>query len=336
MPQTRQELARGAWFESLAALLATDPQAPAEATALAQTGARILALDAEDFAAIAAGSRAPWADDLARCGFPATARAQDRGALDSLVPLYGLLLELLEVRAARDEPLWLVVLAHLIGEYLRQLAWEPRLGHAGDPARLVRTVGERWGSDDPSCAHPPALRTVARRSVQAAAGDDVAWQAYLDKVHSRQGEALAVCAMNHKTTKKGARPTTGLTCAKPCGWVLQGSDADRAALDARCRLAGLYVDSPLVALRHHAPVGHFFAVPSRTQIDEAWAATWALLVAPWADGGNPLQGQPSTPPATDEVLGGMSLLLATVAGRPVPRGHLVADLATALTAALGD
>ena len=46
----------------------------------------------------------------------------------------------------------------------------------------------------------------------------------------------------------------------------------RRDLDARVRLALVYVGSPLVALRHHAPVGHFFGVPSVQEISAAWLA----------------------------------------------------------------
>ena len=44
----------------------------------------------------------------------------------------------------------------------------------------------------------------------------------------------------------------------------------RRDLDARVRLALIYAESPIVALRHHAPVGHFFGVPSFAEIAEAW------------------------------------------------------------------
>src|SRR3712207_8902066 len=62
--------------------------------------------------------------------FPYTTLFRSRGALTSLVPLYELMLEVLQIRALRREPLQVVVTAHLIGEYLIQLAWESTLGHA--------------------------------------------------------------------------------------------------------------------------------------------------------------------------------------------------------------
>ncbi len=70
------------------------------------------------------------------------------------------MLEVLEIRALRREPLQVVVTAHIIGEYLLQLAWETTLGHGGDPMLMERFVGgSRWGTDDPACPHSSALRS---------------------------------------------------------------------------------------------------------------------------------------------------------------------------------
>ncbi len=74
----------------------------------------------------------------------------------------------------------------------------------------------------------------------------------------------------------------------PCGFVTGLGRERRRDLDARIRLAILYVESPIVALRHHAPVGHFFGVPSVAEISEAWLRTWEKVSAPWPDGSNPV------------------------------------------------
>src|SRR6476661_10665362 len=112
----------------------------------------VLDLDAEDFTAISRGFDQPWASRLAACSFPAEPRDPIRGALGSLIPLYELMLEVIEIRALRREPLQVVVTAHLIGEYLIQLAWESTLGHGGDPLRMAEFVGgSRWGTSDPAC-----------------------------------------------------------------------------------------------------------------------------------------------------------------------------------------
>lgn len=331
----------GCWYDAVAGLLdaglAQDASAElVHARDLAVAARRVLDLDAEDFAEIAAGFTAPWTSRLAASGFPARPRDEVRGALGSLVPLYELMLEVLDVRAVRREPVQVVVTAHLIGEYLAQLAWESTLGHAGDPLRLAATVGgSRWGTEDPACPHSSALRSTAKRALHVCSGDVAGYTSYLDRFHSRQGDALAVCAVNGATVGAGQRPDVGDWCPTPCGFVTSLPLERRRDLDGRVRLARLYVESPLVALRHHAPVGHFFGVPSTAEISEAWLLTWQKLVAPWPDGANPLLHQTLGRAAADEALPGMSALVSAVAGHPVGPGRLLRaigdDVARALT-----
>jgi hypothetical protein len=334
----------GHWYDAVASLLDVSlvesnghhrtavvpgtPETLVEARALATAARRVLDLDAEDFSTIASGFSTPWAKRLADSSFPLEPRDPVRGALGSLIPLYELMLEVLEIRAMRRESLQIVVTAHLIGEYFAQLAWQSVLGHAGDPERLGDSVaGSRWGTDDPLCPHSSALRSTAKRALNACSGDTAGYTAYLDRFHSRQGDALAVCAMNHATIGAGERPDVGDTCPNPCGFVTSPSMAERRDLDARVRLALLYVDSPIVALRHHAPVGHFFGVPSVQEISDAWIRTWERVSQPWPDGSNPLltAGHPDRS-APNEALPGMSALVSAVAGQPIGPGHLVRDI----------
>ncbi|MDO5533585.1 MAG: hypothetical protein Q4F65_02900 [Propionibacteriaceae bacterium] len=332
-------LLQGHWYDALAAVLDaeitgghTAQPAAVRARDLAAAAARILDLDAEDFAAIAgAFPDAGWREGLLAASFPADPRDPVRGALGSLVGLYELMLEVVDLRAARREPLQVVVTAHLIGEYLPQLAWESTLGHGGDPLRLGEDVGERWGSDDPTCAHSGAQRTTARRALNACSGDRAGYRAYLDRFHSRQGSALAVCALHHEATRPGERPDVGETCPLPCAWARRGTREDQRDLDARVRLALIYQESPLVALRHHAPVGHFFGVPSTAEISDAWLATWSRLSAPWPDGENPLvRGVVRGRPEPGEALPGLSTLVSVVAGRPIGPGRLVRAVGDAI------
>jgi hypothetical protein len=241
-----------------------------------------------------------------------------------LVPLYELMLEVLEIRAARGEPLQVAVTAHLIGEYLPLLAWETTLGHGGDPLRLPSVLGgSKWGTDDPSCAHPSTLRSTAKRALNACSGDLHGYTTYLDRFHSKLGDALAVCAVNLDTTAIGDRPEPRDLCPNPCGFVRDLPLERRRDLDARVRLAMLYVDSPIVALRHHAPVGHFFGVPSAAEISDAWGKTWDRLSRPWRDGCNPLPQQIQEGTSDAEALPGMSALVSAVAGRPIMAGRLL-------------
>lgn len=327
------------WYDAVASMLAArlragdDDPAIAEAHRLASCAQRVLALDAEDFIELSSAFEdRSWCAGLRAAGFPHGPRDAKRGALADLVPLYRLMLEVLHLRAARSEPQSIVVTAHLIGEYLCQLAWQTRLGHGGDPLRLALQVGERWGTDDPTCPHNSAMRATAKRAVNAAAGDVVGFTSYLDKFHSRQGDTLAVCAMNHLTIDAGERPDAGPTCPQPCGWAIAGPREVRRDLDARVRLALVYLDSPLVALRHHAPVGHFFGVPSTAEISDGWLRTWQKLALPWPDGSNPLIG--AVPVDADEPLPGLSALVSTVAGQSVGRGRLLQDIGDDIVAAL--
>jgi len=329
----------GYWYDAVSGLLEqslTHPDTPdpastpdlAHARHLAMTARRVLDLDAEDFGLLASAFATAWAGRLTASSFPAEARSPSRGALGSLVPLYELMLEVLDVRDARREPLQVVVTAHLIGEYLPQLAWESTLGHAGDPLRLAETVGgSRWGTEDPACPHSSALRSTAKRALHACSGDEAGYTAYLDRFHSRQGDALAVCAVNSATVGPGERPDVGDWCPAPCAFVTRLPLEHRRDLDARVRLAKLYVESPVVALRHHAPVGHFFGVPSTAEISEAWLRTWEKLSTPWHDGANPLLlGTGGSEAAAGEALPGMAALVSAVAGRPLGPGRLLRDI----------
>ena len=336
---------RGHWYDAVLAVLEEfagdrpgDPAVDLDcARQLAEVARRVLDLDAEDFTAISRRFDAPWAARLADCSFPAEPRDPVRGALGSLVPLYELMLEVLQIRAQRREPLQVVVTAHLIGEYLLQLAWESTLGHGGDPLRLADFVdGSRWGTEDPVCRHSSALRSTARRALHACSGDVSGYTTYLDRFHSRLGDALGVCALNLDLVARGARPDIGEPCPNPCTFVTNLGREHRRSLDARVRLAILYIDSPIVALRHHAPVGHFFGVPSVSEISAAWLLTWEKISAQWPDGANPLldPGLASRAPE-QEALPGLSALVSAVAGRPVGPGQLLRDIGDDVARALG-
>lgn len=278
------------WYDASASMLGRraasmlpgdDADQIGQAGRMATAAKRVLDLDAEDFGPIAEGFHQPWATALASARFPLEPRESNRGALGSLVPLYELMLEVVQLRSARHESLQVVVTAHLIGEYLGHLAWEGTLGYT----------------------------------------------AYLDRFHSRLGDALSVCAMNHATIEAGERPDVGDTCADPCAFALRPSREHRRHLDARVRLARIYQDSPLVALRHHAPVGHFFGVPSVAEISDAWLRTWERLTMQWPDGSNPLLAVDAPRVVVeDEALPGLAALVSAVADRPIGPGDVIRSI----------
>jgi hypothetical protein len=93
----------------------------------------------------------------------------------------------------------------------------------------------------------------------------------------------------------------------------------RADLQARARTALAFADTPLVRLRHAAPVGHGFGVPSPEEVLEAWERSRTALdknpvgAAATKDDGFPLPGLPSlfgavagTPLAPATLLEGVS------------------------------
>lgn len=336
LPEAVIALVSNHWYDAAASMLLQRTARPLpgddcprieQAGRMATAAKRVLDLDAEDFGPIADGFDAPWATALTDASFPLEPRDPRRGALGSLVPLYELMLEVVQLRSARHESLQVVVTAHLIGEYLGHLAWEGTLGHAGDPALMRQSTDGLWGSDDPACPHTSAQRATAKRSLNACDGDTPGYTAYLDRFHSRLGDALAVCAMNHATLEAGERPDVGETCPHPCGFALRPPLEHRRHLDARVRLARIYQDSPIVSLRHHAPVGHFFGVPSVAEISDAWLRTWDKLTQQWPDGSNPLLAADAARPAVeDEALPGLAALVSAVADRPIGPGHVIRDI----------
>lgn len=257
--------------------------------ALALAGERLLDLDAEDFDHIAAHKALPErvVAPVRAARFPRRPHERERGSLRSLEPLYALMLEALPIRWLRREPIHVVVLVHLIAEYLPLLAWESVLNHAGDPLLLPRFVdvpGSRWGGRAHECDQNAAQRSASVRVTTATRGDVAGWQAYLDRYHSRVADALARCA-SHSTP---GRPRLSGVCRSPCAVWTQLPEDTREDLAARIHLARMYSNSPVVELRHHAPVGHFFGVPSQEEIADAWRRTWLRLTRPWKDGANPL------------------------------------------------
>jgi hypothetical protein len=78
------------------------------------------------------------------------------------------------------------------------------------------------------------------------------------------------------------------------------SHDQRAQLSEACRLALAYRGSALVRLRHRAPVGHGFGVPSRDEIAEAWQRSrrsigkrGGIATAALAEDGFAMPGMPS-------------------------------------------
>jgi hypothetical protein len=267
---------------------------------LCSFGQRVLDLDAEDFG-VAERTGDPGVDayhvpgDLLararRSRMPQSPRERTRGALASLRPAFALLLEVIDVRWRRREMAALVAAVHIAAEYLPLLAWEPVLGHAGDPARLPAAVngpGSRFGvpfvpGRPRECDLTRPQNAAAERALRVAEEPAPGWRAYLDRQHSLVAGALGVCAAS---------------CRTPCTVMTDLAPDVREALTERCRLAEEFAGAAVVRLRHAAPVGHGFGVPSPEEVEEAWARTCSSL--------------------RHHKLGGEALAAAPVPGEPLP------------------
>jgi hypothetical protein len=298
----------------------------ADVQQLCAFGARLVDLDAEDFGEADAAADANVTNTVAdrvqgdhvppdlvarsaRARMPRASAEVARGALDTLAPAYALLLEVVAVRWHRKETAWLVATLHIASEYLPLLAWEPVLGHAADPARMPASVGgehSRWGDpEDRQCPHTRPEKSACDRVLRVAGEPPSGWRAYFTRQHSIVAEAFGVCATD---------------CRTPCSVVTRHPPDVVESLARRCGLATEFANSSVIRLRHAAPVGHGFGVPSPGEVLDTWAHTRTVLGARdpaiLTDDGFPLPGLPS--------------LFGAIAGRPIGPDTLIEDTVDAL------
>ncbi|MCG5216288.1 hypothetical protein [Streptosporangium sp. KLBMP 9127] len=307
------ELARRHAFADLGALAARVLPNAEEIADVCEFGQRLLSLDAEDFAVEAHAVPSGLRRRARACHMPQTPREQPRGALTSLRPAYALLLEVIAVRWHRREMSPMMAALHIASEYLPLLAFEPVLGHAGDPAEWpagLNAPGSRFGViGDRDCDHTKAEQSAANRTLRVATEPAEGWRAYFDRQHSQVAGAFATCVA---------------TCRNPCTAMDWVAPADREPLALRAKVALAFADTPLVRLRHAAPVGHGFGVPSPEEVLSAWERSRAVLDknavgrAATRDDGFPIRG--------------LSALFSAVAGAVVEPATLLDDIADHLVA----
>lgn len=325
--QVLTALARRYAFGDIEALVAdgalSGPQA-AEVAPLCAFGQRVLDLDAEDFGMPEAAGEVPR--DLLNAArssrMPQSPKEQPRGALATLRPAFALLLEAIEVRWRRREMAALVAAVHIASEYFPLLAWQPVLGHAGDPALLGASVtgpGSRFGvpvepGSPRMCDHTRPERSACERALRVAGEPAPGWRAYLDRQHSAVAQALGDCAAS---------------CRTPCSVMSRLGEKERAELVGRCKLAAEFSDGALVRLRHAAPVGHGFGVPSPEEVEHAWVRTRTSL------GRHPLGKTALAGAGGDPYpLPGLPALTSAIAAVPIVPGTLLQDVTTRITTAL--
>jgi hypothetical protein len=323
-------LARRYAFGDLAALCAAGaaglpPRVAAEVRLLCSFGQRLIDLDAEDFG-MPERTGDPEVDAhrvpeplLARARasrMPQSAKERSRGALRTLRPAYGLLLEVIDARWRRREMAALVAAVHIAAEYLPLLAWEPVLGHAGDPVLLPASVsgeGSRFGvlgdqSRPRDCSLTRPQQSAAERALRVSRQPGPGWRNYLDRQHSTVASALCTCAAS---------------CRTPCVVVTRLEPDVREALSERCTLAHDFAESALVRLRHAAPVGHGFGVPNPEEVSDAWARTRTSL------GRLPL-GLRVAGEVADYPLPGLPELFSAAGGKEIVPDTLLRDVAELL------
>jgi hypothetical protein len=291
-------------------------------------GQRLFDLDAEDLANADAATGASTdttfidlvGDELVpphllargrRCHVRQQAAATEPDALASLRPAFRLLLEVIRIRWHRKETLGLLAAVHIAAEYGAAVAWEPVLGHAADPARLrpdpaFAGPDSRWGHDDPLCPQTRPEKSAAARALRVATEPPSGWRAYLDRQHSSVSHALGVCASG---------------CPHPCTVVTALPSEERPGLSERCRIALAFQRCGLVKLRHRAPVGHGFGVPSTVEVARAWQRSREGLARRGGLGQTAMDDDGFVLPGLQSLFGGL-------AGTPLTPETLLADIVT--------
>lgn len=330
-------LARRYAFGDLAALCEAGaaglpPEISAEVRLLCSFGQRLIDLDAEDFGVrertgdpVVDAHRVP--EDLlgrARSSrMPQSAKERTRGALRTLRPAYGLLLEVIEARWLRREMAPLVAAVHIAAEYLPLLAWEPVLGHAGDPALLPDSMsgpGSRFGvlhqpGRPRECDLTRPEQSAAERALRVSREPGPGWRNYLDRQHSTVASALGTCAAS---------------CRTPCDVVTRLTPDVLGPLSERCRIAREFADGALVRLRHAAPVGHGFGVPNPEEVSDAWERSRTSLAR------LPLGSAVAEDAVIDYPLAGLPEVFSAAAGHPIVPDTLLHDLSLHLVGVLSE
>lgn len=296
---------------------------------LALVGGHVVNLDGEDFPALA---RSPWtpapvATVLGQCSWPSSPQSTGRGALGSVLPLMSLLLEQIDVCGERQDVPDLLAAVHLVSDYLPLAAWEAIRPRPGDPLVLANVLAgarDEWNAPDrcPQLADVTRVYASVRRS-QANAGR---WRRHLADNHQRVSEMLSICAGTPLSGAPGGR-----ACKSPCSVVPAEPDG-REALARRMALARAFRSSAIVVRRHGSPVGHFFSVPSASELRQSWRRTCDQLseqVEPWLGSGRFTPDGPGALPGFGDVI-------AVVAGRstPLKPAHVLRDLVDAARATL--
>ncbi len=304
---------------------------------LALAGALTMDLDAEDFHRVNRWPDVPTRvqSTLTACAWPTRSVTQDQtvratGAMHDLRPTYGLLLELVRVYYQRHDMAGVLSLLHLASDHLGLLAWRDSLGdlHPATLAGVVASHEAIWGTavGKVKCPQLNRVRQVVKGVNPRSPKPLIA---VLQVLNSRAAAMIIECSPTGGFSPGGLQ-----RCTRPCGvpatTLAAGDRAATNTLAERTALAQFFSRSDIVLARHGSPVGHFFSVPTRHEVDAMWAKTCSTLAAECHDAATKT-GRPAWtfPEVAGEPLPGLGALFAHVAGDPQPMAE--ATVTEALT-----
>ena len=282
------------------------PEVHAKIRNLARLGEAVLNVDTHDFEAWCQDSQIPHhiREDLSLRVWSMKSQEEPIGALKSLLPTFELLLEVLEIRILKGDISMGLSIIHLITEYLPLLGWQQELGHAGNPKQLSEYLSQPNSMWQTEVCPLNRQQRKSFESVFTARESQKNWSTYLRDNHSRVAAALSICAgvPNPTSEVSGQR-----TCRTPCSIRSGNKDLAWSMVLVR-RLK----DSALLALRHDAPVGHFFSVPQESEILASWETAWQGLISDRDEA--PQEQNPLRDITRTGALAGFPELLGVVAG----------------------
>lgn len=242
---------------------------------LTEVCVRVVQVDGEDFVLVDDWLDVPIdAQGLLRAAsLPHVPDAPDRGVLRTMLPMFRLLMELIDVAYERDDIEAVLKYLHLIAEYAALLAWERVVASPGEPDVIATRLSwaPTWqdAGRTRKCPRSDAAGSVARTAPVALTGPRE-WNKYLNQSLSRVSLLLGSCGASHQGLG-GAR-----LCAEPCAVAPAGHGSEDLAW--RLHSVHRFATSAVISLRHPSPLGHGFRLPDKQELDDAWDTTVTRLM----------------------------------------------------------
>lgn len=242
---------------------------------LTEVCVRIVQVDGEDFVHVGDWLDVPIEGQelLRAASLPHLPDDPERGVLRTMLPMFRLLMELIDVAYERDDIDSVLKYLHLIAEYAPLLAWERLMEGPGEPAVIAARLSQTPTWKDPArtrkCPRSDAAGSVARTAPVALNGRRE-WDTYLNQSLSRVSLLLGSCGASDPRLE-GRR-----LCAEPCAVAPSGHDSEDLAW--RLHSVHRFATSAVIGLRHPSPLGHGFRLPDKQELDGAWDDTVSRLM----------------------------------------------------------